>query len=278
MASGVQEALNGEIRLAYETRGAGEPLLLVQGLGYGRWGWDAVAGLLARKFRVIVFDNRGIGDSDVPPGPYSVRQLAADAVAVLDAERVERAHVVGASLGGMVAQELAISHAERVDRLVLVCTTPGGLATHSVPQATLDLVYAAPDLEPDEALRRGVEIGLGHGTAEARPDLFERIVELRNAHSFDLAGWWAQALAGASFDAYDRLGRVCAPTLVLTGTADSVVDCRNSEILAELVPGARLERFPDCGHLLFWEEPERFAKAVTAFLLRPSRNGRGPYS
>ncbi|MCI0633105.1 MAG: alpha/beta hydrolase, partial [Actinobacteria bacterium] len=198
---------------------------------------------------------------------------AGDAVAVLDAARVESAHVVGASLGGMIAQELAISHPERVDRLVLVCTTPGGLASHSVPQAALDLMYEAPELEPDEALRRSVEIGLGPGVADARPDLVEKIVELRNANAFDLAGWWAQAMAGASFDAYDRLDRIDSPTLVVTGTGDTVVDCRNSELLTELIPGARLELFPGCGHLLFWEEPERFAATVASFLSDRRANG-----
>ena len=276
MATTHRQAVNGEVRLAYETHGQGKPLLLVQGLGYGRWGWDAVAGRLARSFQVIVFDNRGVGDSDVPRGPYSVRQLAADAVAVLDAVGADRAHVVGASLGGMVAQELAISHPERVDGLVLASTTPGGLASHSVPQAALDLVYAAPEMHPDEAVRRFVELGLGPGVAEARPELVERIVELRMACRFDLSGWWAQALAGASFDSHGRLGRIAAPTLVLTGTGDSIVDCRNSDLLAELVQGALLERFAGSGHLLFWEEPERFAQVVTAFLRRDRRNGRAP--
>ena len=94
---------------------------LIQGLGYGRWGWEPVTGPLA-IFRVLTFDNRGI-DSDTPPGPYTVRDLADDAAAVLDAFDVERAHVVGTSLGGMVAQELALSRPERVERLVLACTT-----------------------------------------------------------------------------------------------------------------------------------------------------------
>ena len=116
----------------------GEPaLLLIHGLGYaGSWGWRPVLEPLARSFRVIAFDNRGIGGSDQPPGPYSTRMMAEDAVAVLDEAGVERAHVVGTSLGGMIAQELALAAPERVDRLVLACTTPGGPNSYPMPERT----------------------------------------------------------------------------------------------------------------------------------------------
>jgi pimeloyl-ACP methyl ester carboxylesterase len=262
----LREARNGDVRLAYETRGVGAPVLLIQGLGYGRWGWDVVAEPLAEQVRVILFDNRGVGESDVPPGPYTVRQLADDAVAVLDAVGLERAHVVGASLGGMIAQELAIQHPERVDRLVLACTTPGGLASFPMPQVTVDLMLEAAQLEPLVALRRFVENALAPGAAKTRPDLVERILVLRLENRFDVGGWQAQAAAGATFDALDRVGSIRATTLVLAGTADTVVDWRNSQLLAERIPDARLELFPDCGHVFFWEQPERFVEVVTGFL------------
>src|SRR6202040_2928389 len=102
------EARNGDVRLAYGVRGEGDPLLFIHGLGYDRVGWGPLPGLLARDFHVITFDNRGVGESDVPGGPYSVAQMAADAIAVLDAAGIDRAHVFGASLGGFIAQELAI--------------------------------------------------------------------------------------------------------------------------------------------------------------------------
>jgi pimeloyl-ACP methyl ester carboxylesterase len=238
-------------------------VLLIHGLGYGRWGWEPVAEPLADDFRVLLYDNRGLGESDVPAGPYTVRQLTEDAVAVLDAAEVDRAHVVATSLGGMVAQELAISFPERVDRLVLACTTPGGLASYPMPQETVELMLEAPQLAPDVALRRFVENALAPGAAES---LVDRIVELRLANPFDPAGWHAQAAAGAAFDALDRVGRIEAPTLVVTGIEDTVVDWRNSQLLAERIPGARLELFPGTGHLFFWEEPERFVQLVKEFL------------
>jgi 3-oxoadipate enol-lactonase len=256
------QATNGDVRIAYEVRGSGDPLLLMHGLGYGRWGWEPVLDAFADEFRTLFYDNRGIGDSDVPPGPYTARQLAEDAVAVLDAEGIERAEVVGTSLGGMAAQELAIGFPERVSRLVLACTTPGGLSAHPMPQQTVDLMLSAPTLPPDVALRRFVENALAPGAPD---ELVERILTLRFANPFDPKGWHAQAAAGVTFDALDRLSQIEAPTLVVTGTEDVVVDPRNSELLAERIAGARLERVPG-GHLFFWEDPMRFVAVVREFL------------
>jgi pimeloyl-ACP methyl ester carboxylesterase len=131
------------VRIAWEERGSGEPLLLIQGLGYARWGWEPVVGPLAERHRVLFFDNRGIGESDKPAGPYTARLMADDALQVLDEAGVGRAHVVGASLGGMVAQELAVLAPERVGKLVLCCTHPGLTLGHPMPEATVQLLAEA---------------------------------------------------------------------------------------------------------------------------------------
>ena len=128
------------MKIAWERHGAGPPLLLIHGLGYARWGWEPVVEPLARSFDVILFDNRGIGESDAPAGPYTAAQMAGDALQVLDEAGVERAHVLGTSLGGMVAQELALAHPERVDKLVLACTTPGGAESFPMPEQTVRLL------------------------------------------------------------------------------------------------------------------------------------------
>jgi 3-oxoadipate enol-lactonase len=258
----VQYATNAGVRIVYETRGTGDPLLLMHGLGYGRWGWEPLLEPLAEDFHVLFYDNRGIGDSDVPEGPYTARQLAEDAVAVLDSAGVEHAAVVGTSLGGMAAQELALGFPERVDRLVLACTTPGGVSAHPMPQQTVDLMLEAPTLPPEVALRRFVENALAPGGSQ---ELVDRIHALRLANPFDPKGWQAQAAVGMGFDAFERLPQLHAPTLVLTGTEDVVVDPRNSELLADRIPGARLERVPG-GHLFFWEDPARFVTLVKEFL------------
>jgi 3-oxoadipate enol-lactonase len=256
-------ARNGEVELAYEVFGDGPPLLLIQGLGYGGRGWGPVLEPLAEAFTVAAFDNRGFGASDRPPGPYTAEELAADALAVLDAARIERAHVVGASLGGMVAQELALAYPERVDRLVLACTTPGGDAAFPMPARTVSLMLEAPAMPPDVALRRFVVNAVGPGGSE---ELIDRIVAYRTSNPPDAAGWQSQAAAGAMHDALDRVEEIKAPTLVVHGSEDAVVDPRNADLLADRIPGARVERLPGCGHLPFWEEPETFASLIREFL------------
>ncbi len=245
-------ATAGDVRIAYEVRGDGPPLLLVHGLGYARWGWEPVVDGLEERFCVCLFDNRGIGESDVPDGPYTARAMTG----------FGQAHVVGTSLGGMVAQELALARPERVDGLVLACTTPG-LHGYPMPEQTIRLLASAGSLPLEEALRRFVENALAPG---ADPGLVETILERRIANPLDMAGWQAQAAAGMSFDALDRIREIRARTLVLHGTADAVVDFRNSELLAERIPGARLELFEGCGHLFMWEQSERFARTVSDFL------------
>src|SRR5205814_6195516 len=114
-----------DLNIRWESQGSGAPVLLLQGLGYTREGWGPLRERLAHRFRVLSYDNRGIGESEIPPGPYTVDELAGDALQVLDEAGVQRAHVIGASLGGMVAQLVAAEHPDRVHRLVLVGTTPG---------------------------------------------------------------------------------------------------------------------------------------------------------
>ena len=245
------------MKVAWERHGKGAPLLLIHGLGYARWGWEPVLEPLARSFDVILFDNRGIGESDAPPGPYTVPELAADALQVLDEGGVERAHVLGTSLGGMVAQELALSAPERVDRLVLACTTPGGPESFPMPERTVQLMTSGA------TLRQFVENALAD---QPDPELVERILRHREATAQPLEAWSAQAAAGAMFDALDRLPRIEAPTLILHGTEDAVVDSRNSALLGLRIPNARVEVFPGGGHLFFWEQPQRFVEVVTEFL------------
>lgn len=250
-------------RIGWEERGNGVPLVLVQGLGYARWGWEPVADPLAERFRVVLLDNRGIGESEAPTGPYTVREMADDVVRVLDEAGIDRAHVVGTSLGGMIAQELALGAPERVEKLVLVCTTPGGPNAIPMPEVTVRLIAEAPTLEPLAALRRFVENALAPDPPQ---ELVERILAHRIRTAQPLAAWLAQAAAGAAFDAHDRLRGLACPTLVLHGTADVVVDPGNSELLAAAIPGARSELFAGCGHLLYWEQPDRFVEVVEEFL------------
>lgn len=248
------------MNVVWESRGEGAPVLLIQGLGYARWSWRPIVPALAERHRVIFFDNRGIGESDKPAGPYTAREMAGDALQVLDEAGVERAHVVGASLGGMIAQELAVAAPQRVDKLVLCCTHPGVERGLPMPAVTVQLFREAPALAPEVALRRFVENALG---TDAPQPLVEELVRLRTANPPDPAGWQAQAAAGATFAGVDST--IEAETLIVTGTADNVVDARNADVLAERIPGARVEKLDGLGHLFFWEAPGRFVAILEEF-------------
>jgi len=265
-------ARSGVLRIAYELRGSigwRRPwLVLIQGLGFDRHGWGPVLPKLRRHFRLVLVDNRGSGRSGQPTGSFAVANMADDVVAVLDAVGIRRAHVLGASLGGMVAQELAIAHPERVESLVLACTTPGWPFAYPMPAASVRLLVATAGLAGETALRRHTENALSARTVRDHPGLVDRLVEFQRSQPSASTGILpAQAAAGARYAGRLRQIRIQARTLVLHGSADTVVDPRNAQLLAQRIPRATLVTFPELGHLLFWEDPAGFADVVTSFLL-----------
>ena len=259
------------MRIAYELRGTWawrRPwLVLVQGMGFDHLGWQPVLGKLDRRFRLVLIDNRGFGRSDGPAGPFTVADMVRDVLAVFDAAGVHRAHLLGASLGGMVAQEFAIEHPERVGRLVLVCTTPGWPFAYPMPAAAVRLIAATAGMPTEAAVRRHIENALSQRTVLRQPELVDRLVGALGSRPADSRILSAQARAGARYAGQLRQARIKARTLVVHGDADTVVDPRNARLLARRIPDARLVTFPGLGHLLFWEDPDGFADAVASFLL-----------
>lgn len=269
--SRTRHARSGELRIAYELRGMlhwRRPwLVLIQGMGFDRLGWEPVLPKLRRHFRLVLVDNRGSGRSDLPAGSFGVADMAGDVLAVLDRAGVRRAHLMGVSLGGMVAQELAVDHPERVDGLVLVSTTPGWPFAYPMPAVSVRLIAATGITTREVALRRHAENALSARTVQRRPEVVDRLVELQRSRPADPRALSAQAAAGARYAGRLRQKGIRARTLVLQGAADTVVDPRNGKLLADRIPGAQLVIFPELGHLLFWQDPDGFADAVTSFLL-----------
>jgi 3-oxoadipate enol-lactonase len=265
-----QLARNGPVRIAYDVRGRGRPLVLVQGVGIGRWGWEPVADRLARRCQIITIDNRGIGASDAPPGPFTTRAMVQDVLAVLDHAGIQQASILGTSLGGMIAQELALAHPERVDRLVLVATVPGGPRSRPMPLGTTYLLATAPFLTDKARLRQFVNNALGPSTLRRRPEIARRLAAAKLAHPQSEAAWRAQMAAGMLFNPLGRQRDITQPTLIVQGTADRVVDPGNADVLAHLFPNARMELLDGAGHLPYWEQPRRFARIVAGFLTDPA--------
>jgi 3-oxoadipate enol-lactonase len=264
-------ASNGTLRIAYELQGTMHRrrpwLVLIQGMGFDRSGWNPVLPALRRRFRLVLVDNRGTGRSDRQADSFTVADMAGDVVAVLDAAGIGRPHVLGASLGGMVAQELAITWPERVSKLVLACTTPGWLAGYPMPVATLRLIMATRGMPLEAARRRHTQHALSAHSVQQDPALVGRLMEVQGVRPVSQEVLSAQAMAGARYAGRMRQGRIGARTLVVHGSADTVVDPRSARLLAERITGARLVTFPRAGHLLFWEDPAGFAAVVTSFLL-----------
>lgn len=270
-------AASGDVRIAYELHGSAfatrPTLLLIQGLGLDASGWGAAVGHLRRRFRLVLIDNRGIGRSSA--GSVSVQAMVGDVLAVLDDIGTGAVHVLGASLGGMIAQDLAVRHPERIDKLVLACTTPGWPFAYPMPAATVRLIVASRRLPPDVAARRHLENALSTVTVKERPDLVEQILARQRSAVAGPATAQGQVAAGASYVGGLRQRGIHARTLILHGGEDRVVDPRNARLLAARIPHARLVTFPKLGHLFFWEDPAGFAAAVTSFLLDAGEDIRG---
>jgi 3-oxoadipate enol-lactonase len=253
---------NQGAKIYWDEQGHGAPILLIMGLGWPSYLWHRTRPVLASRFRTIALDNRGVGQSDVPPGPYSMALMASDAAAVLDAAGVERAHVFGLSMGGMIAQEFALQYPKRVESLLLGCTAPGG--THAVvaePAAT-QLLFAR-DLSPEELSRAINPFIYDSGTPQERIDAD---FVLRKQWFARPEGYMAQLQAILAWEAYSRLPQITAPTFVIHGESDRLVPPANGKIIAERIPGAKLVIIPNASHILSTDQPDAVHHAVLDFL------------
>lgn len=254
-------------RIHYELHGAGSPVLLIMGLGSNAYGWYRTIPWLSERHRVIAFDNRGTGRSDVPPGPYSIAQMAGDAAAVLDAADEPAAHVVGASLGGMIAQRFAIAHPQRLRSLILVCTTPGGPhAVRARDDVTAGVIQGGEN--PSAVYRRNAWFLYGDETRAHHPERIEEDLEQRLKLPTTPAGYIGQLQAAMDHDTWDGLPGVAAPTLVVHGDADLLVPPGNGRLLAERIPGAELVLLPGAGHMLQSDAGPEVRRAILEFLAR----------
>lgn len=258
-------------RIHFEVRGAGEPVLLIMGLGSNAYGWHRTIPWLAERYQTIAFDNRGTGRSDVPEGAYAIGQMAADAAAVLDATGHRTAHVVGASLGGMIAQRFAIAYPQRLRSLVLVCTTPGGPnAVRPADDVTAALVQGGED--PSTVYRRNAWLLYGEDTRSNHPERIEEDIEYRAKIPTQPTGYFGQLMAAMGHDTWSELGTITVPTLVVHGEADLLVPTENGKLLAERIPRAELRLVAGAGHMLQTDAGDTVQEAFLSFLSRMTQS------
>lgn len=263
--------VNG-VELYYEVHGTGEPLLLVAGLGFGVWSWFRQVPDLSQHFRVIAFDNRGAGLSEKPDCEYTIEMMAEDAVALLGALNVARAHVLGHSMGGYIAQEIALRHPDVVSKLILVSTSFGGEnAVLMSPETAAQMRSELEAEDREAALRRGLSLRFSDRFLAEHPEIVEEFLARRKAHLPPAYAWQRQFAACLRFETESRLNALQAPTLIVTGSEDPIVPSENSLRLVQAIPNARLMIFPGARHLVFIEQAEAFNRIVIEFLKERER-------
>ena len=259
---------NQGAKIYWDDEGKGLPILLIMGLGWPSYLWYRTRPVLSARYRTIALDNRGVGQSDAPPGPYPIALMAADAAAVLDAAGVKRVHIFGLSMGGMIAQEFALQYPNRVQSLILGCTSPGG--THAVlaePAAT-QLLFSR-GLSPEDFSKAINSFIYDSGTPKERID---QDFVLRKRWYPRPEGYIAQLHGILAWEAYSRLPQISAPVLVIHGESDRLVPPANGRIIAERIPGAKLVMIPNASHILGTDQPDAAHHAVLEFLAAQSNH------
>lgn len=258
----------GNVNLYCEEWGSGEPLLLIMGMGANTTDWEPQIQAIRKEYRLIAFDNRGSGRSDQVDEPVAMERLADDAAALLDSFGVERSHIFGMSMGGMIAQELALRHPQRLLTLILGATMCGGLNAVHPPMKRIMKWIGTRDLPPKEAAEAGLPFLY---SPEFINDMKDDLIRssLRTVHLHAPKNTIHHQLTAISrFDSYHRLPSIQAPTLVMTGSEDLIVPAENSRILANRIPQAELVEFGGMGHGFLRESSLQVNETLLAFLRR----------
>ncbi|MGE0827241.1 MAG: alpha/beta fold hydrolase [Candidatus Binatia bacterium] len=257
------------IQIHYQEQGSGDPLLLIMGFTVSAVGWHWNIPAFAQAFRVIAFDNRGVGQSDKPDVPYSMAMFADDTVGVLDALGIEKAHVFGISMGGMIAQEFALRYPQRVQTLILGCTHCGGArATLSKDPDVLNMLGSIESVDVQQAALAMTKVAVTPWFMQKHMNILLELNELSARYPTPKHGMVRQMQAINGHDTHARLPQLTMPTLVVTGKEDGLVPAENSVTLAQQIPNADLTIFSNASHLFNIELPEATAAAVTGFIKR----------
>jgi pimeloyl-ACP methyl ester carboxylesterase len=253
--------VNG-LNMYYEIQGLGEPLILIMGLSGRGNDWKQQTTEFKKQYRVITFDNRGVGKSDKPPGPYTIKMMAEDLVGLMDYLNIKRAHILGVSMGGMIAQEIAINHPDRIEKLILGCT----YACHDNGSSGMTQeMEAAVKLPIRQATGRLLDLTISKFWA--RISLLPLMkIRFRLLREPDAKGLEAQREACLGHNALARLIQINAPTLVLVGTNDRVLKPSSSEVIANKILNAKLVKAHNGSHGFAMEMRNTFNKEVLNFL------------
>jgi pimeloyl-ACP methyl ester carboxylesterase len=259
-------------KIYWDEQGQGAPVLLIMGLGYASCLWHRTRPVLAQSYRTVAFDNRGVGLSSVPAGPYSIATMAADAAAVLDAAGIASAHVFGVSMGGMIAQEFALRFPARTRSLILGCTSAGGPSAVRADSQVVNVLLAR-GMTLDQAREAILPYIYDAATPKEKID---QDLSLRQPWLPSPEGYIAQLQAILGWESYSRIAQITAPTLVIHGKSDALVPAGNGELIARRIPGAELVLLERASHLFLTDQTDAANTEILEFL--SSRDGREPAS
>lgn len=257
----------GDIEMYYQIHGQGEPLLMIMGLAGHCLDWGTkLPKKLAERYQVILFDNRGAGRSDQPAGVLTIKQMARDAAGLLDALGIDRAHVLGGSMGGMIALQFVLDYPDRVNKLVLGATAAGGERRIFPPPEIERYFTPRPDLSAHDYLLWTSEACYPREFIKDHPDVIEQKISANLAFPGTLESYLSQLQAFRTFDVDSRLDEICVETLVMTGSLDALIPPENSYLIAEKIPNAKIRVIEGAGHIFWISHPEETARIVMAFL------------
>ena len=251
----------------YDIQGSGETVVLVPGFASGAWSWAWQIEELAERFQVVTFDPRGIARSKIGPGEkVSIDAISDDVAALLDEIAIPRAHILGISFGGFVAQNFAIRYPDRVDRLVLASTSFGG-PHHVAPSMPVLAAFASTDgLNTADRIRKYLTVAFSQEFVETHGETVEHFCLMRQENEVPREAYMQQLQAALSFNVESEVSQIDVATLVISGDHDVVVPTDNSRNLAAAIPNARLEIIDGSGHMAFVERSREFNRAVIDFL------------
>jgi pimeloyl-ACP methyl ester carboxylesterase len=261
-------AENHGTKIYWDEQGQGDPVLLIMGLGWASHMWHRTRPVLAAHYRTIAFDNRGAGRSEVPAGPYPIATMASDAAAVLDAAGIESAHILGASMGGMIAQEFALQYPERVRSLILACTAAGG--PHAV-QAEAEAIQLLFRRDANAKQRAEAAVPFIYHTSTPQERIDEDLRVLSEWYPTP-EGYIAQLQGILAWEAYSRLSQISAPTLVIHGVNDRLVPAANADLIAGRISRAKLVKLANASHIFMTDQPAAAHQCFSEFLSAQSES------
>lgn len=257
----------GDIKMYYQILGRGEPLFMIMGLAGHSLDWgEKLPRRLAEQYQVILFDNRGAGRSDQPSGSLTIKQMAEDAVGLMDALKIDKSHVLGGSMGGMIALKVALDYPDRVNKLVLGATASGGKRRVFPPPEIERYFIPRPDLSAHDYLLWTSEVCYPPEFIKAHPEIVEDKISANLAYPGTLESYQSQLEAFRTFDVDDRLDSIDAETLVITGNRDVLIPPQNSYLIAERIPNAKIRVIEGAGHIFWISHPEETARIAREFL------------